>query len=622
LPAQLATLLRGHRKQGWPLLSLLQEIKRRNVGRIAGLYLVGAWLIVQVASTVLPAFDLPGWALRAVITVLAIGFVPALIFAWVFELTPEGLKREKDIERTASITPHTGKALDRTIMVVLALALGYFGIDKFVLAPQREAQQVEAALKQGHSAALVGSFGDKSIAVLPFIDMSQGHDQEYFSDGIAEELLNLLTKIPQLRVISRSSAFSMKGQNLESPEIGTRLNVAHLLEGSVRKAGNQVRITAQLIDARSDTHLWSETYDRPLDNIFAVQDEIAAAVVAQLKLKLLGAVPKVATTDPKAYALYLQARQLSRQRTKESFEQAVALFNQALALDANYAAAWEGLAEVYDRQAGDGQRPIEEGVRLSREANNKALAIDPEFAPAHARLGRLAMIYDGNLAAAARHFERALALDPTNTDIIGNAATLLISLGRLDAAIALGEYVVGRDPLNPAGHARLGLSYFFAGRLDEAIASYRSVLNLSPGYSAMQHSIGVALLLKGDRAAALVAMQKESSEVWRTIGLPMAWHALGKKAESDAALAELIRKYEKVAPFNIAYVLAYRGEVDRAFEWLDKAVAYHDGGISEIVAAPLFANLHSDPRWGAFLHKIGKSPEQLAAIKFDVKLPQ
>jgi len=452
--------------------------------------------------------------------------------------------------------------------------------------------------------------------------MSADKDQEYFADGISEELLNLLAQVPQLRVIARTSSFSFKGKEVDIAEIAQKLNVANVLEGSVRKSGDTLRITAQLIRTSDSSHLWSQTYDRPLDNIFAVQDEIAAAVVAQLKLKLLGAAPRVKATDPKAYALYLQARQLSRQRTQEDSEQAIVLYQQALAIDAGYAAAWAGLAEVYDRQAGDGRRPIEESMRLVREAVGKALAIDPECTPAHAALGRLAMNYDGDLAAAARHYERALALEPTNTDIIRGAANLLASLGRRDTAIALNEYVIARDPVNPIGHSNLGAGYTYAGRYDESIASYRTALSLSPGYASAQSGIGVALLLKGDPAGALAAMQPESSEGWRMIGLPMAWHALGKKAESDAALAELIRKYEKDSAYNIAYVLAYRGEADRAFEWLDKAVAYHDGGLSQIVGDPLFANIKNDPRWGPFLRKIGKAPEQLDAIKFDVKLPQ
>jgi TolB-like protein/lipoprotein NlpI len=603
-------------------LSFFQEIRRRNVLRIAGLYLVGAWLIVQVAGTVLPMFDAPAWLPRTIVIVLAIGSVPALVLAWAFELTPEGLKREKDVDRSASGAPLTGKVLDRVIMVALALALGVFAFDRFVLSPQREAKQQSAARQAGRGEALVESYGEKSIAVLPFVNMSADKDQEYFADGIAEELLNLLTKIPQLRVISRSSAFSFKGKDVEVPEIARRLNVAHILVGSVRKAGNQVRITAQLIDARSDTHLWSETYDRPLDDTFAVQDEIAAAVVSQLKITLLGGAPKARAVDPHAYALYLQARQLGRQNTPEAYERSIALYQQALTIDANYAAAWDGLASNYVDQAAYALRPMEDGYRLARDAVGKALAIDPDFASAYARLGQIAQSYDSDLAAAARHFEQALALEPTNTDIIRHTAALAATLGRHDLAIALGEYVTARDPVDAAGHANLGVVYSYAGLLDAAIESFRTALNLSPDYGGAQLSIGVALLLKGDPAGALAAMRKDANESWRRVGLPMAWHALGKKSQSDATLAELIQKDGKSWAYNIAYVLAWRGEIDRAFEWLDTAVAYHDAGLSAIAVEPLFANIKGDPRWLPFLRKIGKAPEQLAAIKLDVKLPQ
>jgi len=603
-------------------LSFLDELKRRNVIRIAGLYLVGAWLIVQVTGTVLPMFAASMWVSRGIVVALAIGFLPALIFAWAFELTPEGFKREKEVDRTDSITPYTGKKLDRLIMVGLALALGYFAFDKFVLAPQREEAQTSAARKEGRSEALVESYGEKSIAVLPFVDMSPNKDQEYFSDGIAEELLNLLAKIEQLRVISRSSAFSFKGKDIEIPEIAKRLNVEHILEGSVRKAGNQVRITAQLIDARSDTHLWSQTWDRQLDDIFAVQDEIAAAVVEQLKIKLLGAAPQVKATDPKAYALYLQGRELGQLSTPEGLDRSIALYKQALTIDPDYAAAWVGLGTKYMTQANFGLRTFEEGFRLARAAVSKALAIDPDFALAHSSLGWLAMYDDRDFAAAARHIEHALDLEPRNTDIMTDAATLAQSLGRLDKAIALTEYITSRDPVNPLAYANLGVSYFFAGRHDDAIASFRTVLSLSPDFGGAKERVGEALLLKGDPAAALSAMQEEGNEVWRAIGLPMAWHAVGKTAESDAALAELIRKFGKDGAYNIAYVLAFRGETDRAFEWLEKAVAVKDPGLAEIVVEPLLANLHSDPRWLPFLRKIGKAPEQLAAIKFDVKVPK
>jgi adenylate cyclase len=281
-------------------MSFFAELKRRNVIRVGAAYVVLAWLVIQVAETIFPLFGYGDAPARIVVVVLAIAFIPALTFAWAFELTPEGLKKESEVDRSQSVTPQTGKKLDRVIMVVLALGLAYFAFDKFVLHPQREAAkdeqfagQVERAKQQGRTEALVESYGDQSIAVLAFDDMSQAGDQEYLSDGIAEELLNLLAKIPELRVISRSSAFSFKGKDLPLTEIAQQLNVAHILEGSVRKAGNRVRITAQLIEARSDTHLWSETYDRELNDIFAIQDEIAVVVVEQLKLTLLGAAPHV-----------------------------------------------------------------------------------------------------------------------------------------------------------------------------------------------------------------------------------------------------------------------------------------------------------------------------------------
>jgi TolB-like protein/Tfp pilus assembly protein PilF len=601
-------------------LSFFDELRRRNVIRMAGLYLVGAWLIVQVVSTILPAFDFPGWALRAVITLLAVGFVPALVFAWAFELTPEGLKREKDVDRAESIKPYARKTLDRIIMVVLALALGYFAFDKFVLSPARERSVVESARLEGRGEALVESYGDKSIAVLPFVNMSADRDQEYFADGIAEELLNVLTKVPHLRVISRSSAFSFKGKNVGIPEIGRRLNVAHVLEGSVRKSGNQVRITAQLIDARSDTHLWSQTYDRPLDDIFAVQDEIATSVVAQLKMELLGSALTAKVADPKAYSLYLQARHLGRQGTAGAQERSIALYRQALAIDPKYASAWAGLAQDYRIQSSSGLHP--EGIATAREAVDKALAIDPANAMAHAELGWIALVYDGDLAAAAQHFQRALSLEPANTDVLRGAGHMAGALGRLDTAIALDEFVTASDPVNPVAFNNLANMYVFGRRLDDAITNYRTALSLSPDYAGAHYSIGVALLLKGDRAGALAAMREESDVTWRAIGLPMAWHALGRRAESDAALAELISKHEKEASYNIAYVLAFLGKADDAFEWLGKAVAYHDPGLMEIAVEPLFAAIHDDPRWLPCLRKLGRAPDQLAAIKFDVKLRQ
>jgi len=458
-----------------------------------------------------------------------------------------------------------------------------------------------------------------SIAVLPFVNMTPDKEQDYFSDGISEELLNLLSKIPQLKVTARTSSFSFKGKGVEIPEIARQLHVANVLEGSVRRSGEQLRITAQLIRAAEGYHLWSETYDLKMDDIFKIQDEIAGEVVKELKVKLLGAAPKVRTTDPKAYALYLQARELGRQATPEAFAKSDALYRQVLEIDPRYAPAWERLATNFANKAGMGLVSSQEGFARAREAAEKALAIDPDYALTHTRLGHIAMFGDNDLAGAARHYQRALELDPIDVSVLGNTANFIAGLGRLDEALALNEAIVRRDPVNVTGLSNLGSFQLKAGRFDAAIASYRTVLSLSPNLGNAHAQLGNALMQKGDATAALAEIEQEKSEFWRMIGLPMAYRALGRKANADAAVDALIAKYEKDAPYNIAYVYAFCGNADKAFEWLDKAVTYQDGGLAEIVTENLFDKIHSDPRWLPFLRKIGRAPDQLAKIEF--KMP-
>jgi len=592
--------------------SFFAELRRRNVIRAAVLYAGAVWAFGQGLSQFSPALGLPDWATRWFLVAAAIALPFWIAFAWYYEFTPQGLKRESEIDPADSISAHTGKKLDRWIIAILSIAVVLLLTNTFVWHKGA-----------GLSAADAGvPIAEHSIAVLPFVNMSSDKEQEYFSDGISEELLNLLAKIPQLQVTARTSSFSFKGKDIAIPQIAHTLHVANVLEGSVRKAGNSVRITVQLIKAGTDTHLWSQTYDRKLDDIFAIQDEIAADVVKQLKVTLLGAAPKARTTDPEAYALYLQAVQLGRQNTEEAFKQSDEVFRKALAIDPRYAPAWADLSGNLANEAGQGLLPSKEGFAQAREAATKAVAIDPEYAPAHARLGRIAMYGDNDLAGAAQHLQRALALDPMDLDVLRNSATLLGSLSRLDEALALDEAVVRRDPVSVGALFNLGLDQRYAGRFDAAVASFRTVLRLSPGRGNAHAQLGTALLLKGDAQGALAEIEQETSEVWKMIGLPMAYHALERKADSDAALAALIAKWEKDCPYNIAYVYAYRGEADKAFEWLDNAVEYGDPGLAEIVTDNLFDKIHADPRWLAFLRKLGKAPEQLAKIEFKVTLPQ
>jgi len=588
--------------------SLFTELRRRNVFRAGAFYLATAWLLAQVVTQILPVFDTPSWLLRWVIAVLAVGFPFWIAFAWFYELTPEGIKRESEVEPHESITHQTGRKLDFAIIGVLAVAVVLLVTDRFVL---HHGVNEQAAIP----------IAEHSIAVLPFVNMSEEKSNEYFSDGISEELLNLLAKIPQLQVTARTSSFAFKGKETGIPEIARTLHVAHVLEGSVRKSGNSVRITAQLIKAGTDTHLWSQTYDRKLDDIFAIQDEIAADVVKQLKVTLLGAAPKVRTTNPEAYALYLQASQLGRQGTAEAYKQSEALYRRVLAIDPHYAPAWTALAENLYHEADQGLLSSKEGYAQAGEAAKKAVEIDPEYALAHARIGWI-VASDNDLAGAAPHFERALALDPSDPDVLRNSATLLAVLGRLDEALALNEVVVRHDPVNVSAIFNLGYYQRMAGQLDPAIALFRTALSLAPGRGGVHYQLCVALVLKGDAKGALAEIEQETSEVWKMVGLPMAYQALGRTADSDAALTALIAKWEKDSPYNIAYVYAFRGEADKAFEWLGKAVEYGDPGMPEVVTENLFDNIHADPRWLPFLRKIGKAPEQLAKIEFKVTLPR
>ena len=619
-------------------MSFVAELKRRNVIRMAGLYLVGSWLITQIAGTLLPGFEAPQWVFRVIVMLLAVGFVPTLVFAWVYEITPEGIKRESQIEPHESITSHTGRRIDRAILTLLAFAIVMFAVDRFVIVPRREAARdaaprIELSTAAPQQATAVGKSepvpgipeieSDPSIAVLPLVNMSEDKANEFFSDGISEELLNLLAKVPKLRVIARTSSFAFKGKEISIPEIARELHVASVLEGSVRKSADKVRITAQLIRASDGSHLWSDTYDRTLDDIFKVQDEIAAAVVAQLKIKLLGAAPTVKPVDPKAYPLILQAQALSDQQSKAGREQATSAYRQAIAIAPNESRAWAGLSRVYVNQALFGERPAVEGVRLIKEAANKALATDPDNVIAMGSLARVASDFEFDLPAAARFNQRALELEPGNLVSLNAAGTMLMFIGRLEEARRLFEYRVAHDPANPTAHYNMAIVLYSARQWDAAIDEYRATLRLSPEVAGAPSGIALALLAdKRDAAAALKEAEAERDEVSRMVAVAMALHGLGRSKEADAALKAFVDKFGPDQPESIATVHAYRGQTDAAFEWLDKAVAIHDPQLASALTEPMLEPLHDDSRWLPFLRRIGSAPEQLAKIELKVTLPQ
>ncbi|NNJ89495.1 MAG: hypothetical protein HKP53_08835, partial [Eudoraea sp.] len=392
------------------------ELKRRNVIKSAIAYLVVAWLITQVIATVLPVFGTPDYLLKWSLIILALGFPVWLIFAWVYEITPEGIRKTIDIEPDESISHKTSSRLNKLIISTLTLALVVLLVDKF-----------------SSDSAQVVEYGDKSIAVMAFADMSPKQDHEYFSDGISEELLNLLAKVPELKVISRTSSFSYKGKDTKATEIGNELKVSHILEGSIRKAGNMIRVTAQLINTSDGAHEWSHTYDRQLDSIFKIQDEIAAEVSKELKLSLLGEPLKSKTVDPEAYNLYLQANHLTKLTTKEAYIEAEAKIKESIALDSTYAPAWRCLAGIYDTGTYNFSiREPKEGIPLGLEAAHKAIELDPDLGYSYATLASLQEL-NWDFERSAKNMNKALELLPNDGIIIGTAA--LNTFGDLEKTV-------------------------------------------------------------------------------------------------------------------------------------------------------------------------------------------
>ncbi|NDP41880.1 MAG: tetratricopeptide repeat protein [Aromatoleum sp.] len=460
-----------------------------------------------------------------------------------------------------------------------------------------------------------------SIAVMPFVNMSQDKENEYFADGLSEELLNVLVKIRGLRVASRTSAFSFKGKDVDIPTLAQKLNVANILEGSVRRSGKRVRVTAQLINAAIDSHLWSETYDRDFDDIFAVQDDIAQTVVKELRRTLLKEAPaanentqvkaevaaaaKGRSQNAEAYQLYLRAQYFREQLTRDGAEQAIQSYLQAIALDPGYALAWAGLSRAYGDQAGQHWVSFADGFGRARAAAERAIAREPELAEAHAALGWVKRAFDWDWKGAEASFQRALELAPGSTLVMNAHANLLGTLGRLDEAIELSRKATALDPLNVPVHRNLALFCLGAGRWEEADAVLKKVLQMSPQGGLTRCWLGVLALGQERPEEALEQMHLEVNEIFRLVGLAIAHHAVGNWAESEAALAEFIDKHGRDSPYQVAEIYGACGDPDKMFDWLERTYAERDPGLSYLRMDPFIRDdVRDDPRWQAFLVKM------------------
>ena len=562
-----------------------REIKRRNVIKAGLAYLIVAWLITQVLSIVLPTFEAPPSILKSALIILLIGFPVWIVFSWIYEFTPDGIIKTSDIDSKNSMMPKTGSRLNKVIIFSLFLAVIVLVIDRFYNKPVQ-----------------VLNYGDKSIAVLAFADMSPDNNHEYFSDGISEELLNILVKIPELKVISRTSSFSYKDKDLTATEIGGELNVSHILEGSIRKAGNTVRITAQLINTNDGSHVWSHTYDRELDSIFKVQDEIAGEVSNQLKLTLLGATVSNNPPNTQAYNLYLQANHLYRQNTKDSFIKAKELIEQSIEIDSTYSNSWDLLASIYNSgyynfSIGDAENSIVKGL----EAIERAINLDPNSAAAFATRSSLKERM-WNFEESDKDMEKAMELKPNDAIIIGTAA--LYTYGDLNKSVNLLNKAISIDPLVYTNFYNLGHAEYRLGNLDEALEAFSTFEVYYPNSQLLHYMKAKVFLAKGDFDEAKKEIEKETNEFFSLYGRNFIYFDANNSKASEDLFNEFLEKYGEEDMANTADLYAFRGDYEKSFEFLNKALDAKDAVLIEALTYPSFKPMHKDPRWKELIEKI------------------
>ena len=575
---------------------LLQELKRRNVFRVVIAYVMLGWIIAQVAELALDSFGSPAWVMKTILLLLALGLPLAIFFSWAFEITPDGVKKEKDVDRSQSITPRTGRKLDLTIIGLLVVALAFVVTDNYVLD--------ESILDDDSTQTDM-----VSIAVLPFVNMSNDADQEYFSDGISEELLNLLAKIPEFQVAGRTSSFTFKGQNQDLREIGQALGVDNILEGSVRKSADKVRITAQLVKAGDGFHLWSETYDRTLDDIFAVQDDIAGEVVKALKVKLLGGTEELPTTQADirngaSYDAYLKGLFYFNKSGDENLRKAADYMQDAVDLATQSALAWAGLSRALAGYAGQAESDQTNLLVRAREAANKALTLDPDLADAHLAMADLKHDWDWDWDGAEVAAKRVLELRPGDLDAQMILTDLHVTFNRLDEAEHMVRAVLAKDPLNTRHPRMLVRILYYLHRYDEALQTAESLLE-SDSHMPYIRSWMVAILTSQGRASEALQYAKSEPVLFaRLFSLAVAHHALGNFEAATAAQQQLDDTYGASASAQQTVIFMFWGELETAIDWLEIAVASHDPGIVQIKSDPVLRKLRGHPRYEALLRKM------------------
>jgi len=572
------------------------ELKRRNVYKVAVAYAVVGWLLIQVATQVFPFLEIPNWTIRLVILVTAFGFPIALIIAWAFELTPEGIKRTEDAD--AARQHSRGSVWIAVVAIAAALSLGLFFLGRYT-AGRNTLRQNEAAT----------AFSEKSIAVLPLVNTSGDPSNEYFSDGLSEELIAVLAKIPELKVIGRSSSFFFKGKSVDSAAIGHKLGVANLIEGSVRKQGDRVRIVAELISAADGRSLWSDTYDRELKDVFAVQAEIAKSVAEQMKVKLLGerqqsdAAPS--NENLAAHNAVLQADFYFQQLTPESVRRAIQFLEEAVRLDPNYALAYAKLSQAWRQYAAsfatdDAQKAYAE----ARRAAEKAISLAPDLPEVRMAVGLLAFTPDLDFRAAEKEFRRVLEYAPNHAAAKTYLGAMLSAQGQLAEAEQICREAVSLDPLGTSSWYNIGRVVVGLGRYKEAEELFRKGLEIQPQASRFHSYLALLDIVQNRPTQAMTNARLETEGFWRDYAIALVHQTQDDRVAADAALKDFIARNSNGGAFQVAVLYAARKEPDKMFEWLDTAFATHDSGLSQMAVTPFFLPYVNDSRFVALCQKL------------------
>lgn len=590
-------------------MSFITELKRRNVVRMALLYAVAGWVILQIADVLFEQLAVPPWAFRLVFGLLVLGLPIALIFSWIFELTPEGLKRTGDVAPGDSVVSQTGQRMNLLIVVLLVIAIGMLAADRFSPGGDvttADSAQTEEPPASGQQPSATGA-PESSIAVLPFVNMSDDPENEYFSDGLSEELLNTLVKLGGLKVTGRTSSFAFKGQNVDLREIGDILNVASVLEGSVRKAGNRVRITAQLVETRNGYHLWSETFDRELDDIFAIQEEIAAQVAEAMHVTLLGASAVVESSDPKAYEEYLRGVYVLQRNPDElePLDRAHAHFEKALAIDPEYVDALAGMFMVWDRKNRNGWGQFRESLERMEQIAGELERLAPENDRTLSAIGRIAGV-NFDYKRAAEYLGKAATRYPASVPVLGEYAAAMGNLRRYREAIEAIDKAAVLDPLSLEIMRWKSYIHFKAGNCDVVEDVRKRALEIEPGIGRFHYYSAMCIFETGGDVAAAFALAEKEPLAWaRGTALAILYDASGDESKAQALVDAMVAEYGDAASYQYGQIYAQWGDIESALEWLERAVSIRDPGIIQGGDDRLLQPLAGEPRFQQVLRAAG-----------------